>query len=144
MNERDSPVMSEHVLSLNQLRNWAHSTSKNHGFHDPSPTVGESVALMHSELSELLEDHRKGREPNEVFYVRKVDVTLLVGMTKVEIECNRDDSDAKLSGIPSELADCIIRCLDFAGQHNIDIESVLIEKMKHNESRPYRHGGKKL
>jgi NTP pyrophosphatase (non-canonical NTP hydrolase) len=49
-----------------------------------------------------------------------------------------------MSGVPSELADVIVRCLHFAGYHGIDIEAALIEKMIYNESRPYRHGGKKL
>jgi len=33
--------------------------AKEHGFKDAS--IGEDIALMHSELSEALEDHRAGK-----------------------------------------------------------------------------------
>ena len=140
------PDSDRRNLPLNALRDWAHKNSRDHGFHSPSPTVGESVALMHSELSELLEDYRKGRKPNEVFYTMKINIQspTIDGNIPYEVVCGKDDKKAKLCGIGSELADCMIRCLDFAGQHNIDIEKILIEKMIYNESREYRHGGKKL
>ena len=43
-----------------------------------------------------------------------------------------------------ELADTIIRILDMVGEHNINIGKVILNKMEHNKTRPYRHGGKKL
>ena len=52
-----------------------------------------------------------------------------------------EDGD-KPCGIPSELADVVIRILDFCESKNIDLESIIIEKMKYNESRPYKHGNK--
>jgi NTP pyrophosphatase (non-canonical NTP hydrolase) len=42
------------------------------------------------------------------------------------------------------LADVIIRILHFSGKHGIDIEQAVREKMLYNESRPMKHGGKKL
>lgn len=44
----------------------------------------------------------------------------------------------------NKLADVVIRLLDICGYLNIDLEAAIIEKMRFNESRPYRHGGKKL
>jgi NTP pyrophosphatase (non-canonical NTP hydrolase) len=48
------------------------------------------------------------------------------------------------TGIPTEMADELIRVLHFCGKHGIDIEKAVIEKMAFNDSRPYKHGGKKI
>jgi len=133
------------MKSLNQLRDECYKNSKDHGFHDPpGKSVGDDVALMHSELSELLEDFRNGRKPNEAYYVRKVQVFHDDMPYKIEVPCEKDHPDAKPCGIPSEIADVIIRAFDFCGKHNIDIERAVEEKMAFNRSRPYRHGNKAL
>ena len=43
-------------------------------------------------------------------------------------------------GVAEELADCIIRILDYCGGKNIDIVSALERKTEVNKSRPYKHG----
>lgn len=48
----------------------------------------------------------------------------------------------KPEGIPSELADIIIRVLDICAANGIDIAAAIADKMAFNETRPYRHGGK--
>lgn len=45
-------------------------------------------------------------------------------------------------GIPSELADVIIRILDMCGKYGIDIGAMIAEKHEFNKTRPYKHGGK--
>lgn len=50
----------------------------------------------------------------------------------------------KPEGIAVELADCMLRILDWCGKNNIDIEAILREKQEYNKTRPYRHGGKAL
>ena len=52
-------------------------------------------------------------------------------------------ADEKPEGIAAELADVIIRVLDYCAYAGIDIENVLEVKHEYNKSRPYRHGGKK-
>ncbi len=89
-----------------------------HGFTDA--TAGEDIALMHSELSEALED------------VRNVKWEMVL------------DEKGKPTGVPSELADTVIRIFHFCGKHNIDLAAAVNAKMKYNESRPYKHGGKVL
>jgi hypothetical protein len=39
-----------------------------------------------------------------------------------------------------EVADLIIRALDFSGRRNLRIGEALQAKMKYNESRTYKHG----
>lgn len=52
-------------------------------------------------------------------------------------------ADEKPEGIAVEMADCIIRILDWCGKEGIDIDRIISTKHEYNKSRPYRHGGKK-
>ena len=92
------------------------------GWHDTERGVPELLCLIHSEISEALEEHRNGREPNEIYF-------------------NSDKPD-KPEGIPIELADAIIRIADFCGLHNIDLSEAIKVKHNYNKTRTYRHGQK--
>ena len=50
----------------------------------------------------------------------------------------------KMEGVPSELADVVIRIMDLAEYYGIDLEKVIAEKHTFNKTRPFKHGGKKL
>lgn len=138
--------------SLNELRDEAHMTAVAHGFKDAS--VGEDVALFHSEASELLENHRDGDLPHEVWYETKVpayhgngepitvDGKQLTVITRSHRATTNEGHLLKPCGIPSELADIIIRVLHFSGKHGVDIEKAVIEKMAYNATREFRHGNK--
>lgn len=86
---------------------------------DRSP--GELIALMHSELSEALEEYR--HDPD----VRKTYI-----------------KNAKPEGFFVELADCMIRILHMAELYEVKISDALLMKMEYNEMRPVRHGGKTI
>ena len=106
-------------MSLNELAKEAHQISVEHGWWDKEPTFGELVALMHSELSEALEEYRNKR-PMRYYNCQKPE------------------------GVAVEMADCIIRILDWAGHEGVDLDAIIHEKMDYNRTRSYRHGGKKL
>lgn len=105
---------------INELVERAHKNSVEHGFWDKEKNFGEVISLMHTELSEAFEEYRKGKGFNENYY----------------------EEDGKLCGIPSELADVIIRVFDFCGGYDINLEKIILEKMDYNEKRPYKHGKK--
>lgn len=80
----------------------------------------EQVALMHSELSEAVEELRNGHAPDHEYY----------------------REDGKPEGFGVELADCVIRILDTCERYGINLEALIDEKHRFNKTRPYRHGGK--
>lgn len=111
-------------MKINDCVNEAYTNAKEKGWHDKQRTIGDLICLMHSELSEALEEHRNGRSPDEIYF-------------------NNSKPD-KPEGIPIELADCVVRIFDFCGLYGIDLQHALRIKMDYNTSRPYRHGDKKV
>lgn len=128
-------VDSEELVSmLNKLSKEIHQDVLDHGFYDPPPDFGLAIALMHTELSEALEEWRNHHEPTEIYHStshQEVDIetAVLYGW--------------KPEGIPIELADVIIRVLDTCAYYDIDIERALRLKMEYNRMRPPKSGGKK-
>mgnify|MGYP001608356455 CR=1 FL=1 len=111
-------------MSLNELAAQARAIAVSKGWEDGHRSFGDIIALMHSELSEALEEHRSGRGATEIYY--------------------RAEAPDKPEGIPIELADTFIRILHFVGQHEIDFDRAVDLKMSYNATRPHRHGGKTI
>ena len=93
--------------------------AKSKGWWDEDRGIPELIALMHSELSEALEEYRDGNSFNVRF-----------------------DGDKPL-GFTVELADVLIRIFDMAGKYELDLDYALEQKIKYNSTRNYRHGNKK-
>jgi len=113
-------------VSLNVIRDIATATANKNGFTEA--TVGEDIALMHSELSEALEDWRIGKGVTEVWYDH----------TKAY------NGVPKPCGIPIEMCDVILRIAHFAGRWGIDLARYAHQKAHYNEQRPPMHGGKRI
>ncbi len=130
--------------------------AKKSGFVGQS--LPEFVALVHSELSEALEEHRDHRRPDEVWYSRhsstvEYAMRMELGLAEGDplpkgcnprVPCKKGDPGAKPEGIPSELADVVIRCCHYAGANGIDLAEAVEEKAFYNSTRPHKHGGKAL
>lgn len=103
--------------TLNELAQEIHQNAKDHGWWYEERNIGELLCLVHSEVSEAMEDYRNS--------------CMTTWM----------DGD-KPCGFPSELADVIIRVLDMSAALGIDIEKEVTQKLAYNKTRPYRHGNK--
>ena len=110
-------------MRLRELQAQAFNASKAKGFHSTEKLdEWKALALLHTEVSEAIEEVRKpDYEPTRTYY----------------------REDGKPEGLPSELADVLIRVCDTAGALGIDLETAISEKMAFNATRPPRHGGKR-
>jgi len=115
----DLPVLSEEEViaynGLNTAMDLAHRTAVNAGWYYNLTTgqeikrnFGEVLALMHSELSEALEAHRKSL---------------------------KSDKLPNAMGEEEEFADCIIRIFDTARANGYDVAGAFILKNRFNQSR---------
>lgn len=97
------------------LTHAVHANAVEHGWWEEDRGT-EPLLLMHTEISEAVEALREGNPESK-----------------------------KIPGhshVAEELADVVIRVLDYCGKHNINIGAAITAKHEFNRSRPYRHGGK--
>ncbi len=101
--------------TLNALASHCHQLAKSAGWYtdirtgEPiEPEVGTRYALFHSEISEVFEARRKNL---------------------------MDDHLKDRKGEEVELADAIIRIMDYAGFYKLDIGGALVDKLYYNRHR---------
>lgn len=115
---RTIPELITEVSEVNQANGWRDA---------PPPAGFEAVhsiallALISTEVSEAIEEIRNGHAPAKAY-----------------------TQDGKPEGVPSELADIVIRCFDFADIHGIDLDAAITQKIAYNRTRTHRHGDKAL
>jgi len=103
-------------MTIGKLQEKVHRIAVEHGWWDNQRSTGEALMLIVTELAEAMEAYRIGNPQSDV----------IPGFSRLE----------------EELADVIIRVLDFAGGTGLDLEGAIESKVSYNETRPYRHGGK--
>lgn len=104
------------IKTFENIQCEVHENAVKHGWWDSERENGTCIALMHSELSEALEAMRKGNP--------------------------QDAHCPEFDAVTVELADCIIRIMDFAGKNHLPVASAIVHKHRHNIERPFMHGGK--
>lgn len=127
---------------FNEIAKEIHQNAVEHGWWDEERSFGDIVALCHSELSEALEEYRSC----SLMEWHKCELNLFSCNKELCPHGNVDNpcKCRKPEGIAVEMADCIIRILDWFGKEGLDADRIIREKMEYNKTRPYRHGGKKL
>ena len=107
--------------------------------------TGQRLALITSEVSETLEADRHNKSFTEDFQKNLAHGLDPLRWKKEFLE-EIDDNAYKQRFLlikdtkEDEIADVIIRCLDFCGANNIDIDFHVQAKLKFNKLRAYKHG----
>lgn len=96
------------VQVLDLLQQTCYRLSKDAGWHDNPREDGTMIALIHSEISEALEGIRKNLNDDHLTSRKMVEV---------------------------ELADAVIRIMDYAGSRGLDVAGALVEKLEYNLNR---------
>lgn len=119
-------MVANYAQTIDELAQEISQIAEQKGFWDYNGDIGElgilplKLALIHSEVTEALDVHRKeyddtDEDPNS-------------GMTDMQEE-----------DFAEEVADVIIRALDVAGYFGWNIGDVILHKVNVNRSRPHRH-----
>lgn len=85
------------------------------------------LALITTEVTEAIEEIRHNHAITETYYLN-----------------TEPEDNPKPEGVPSELADVVIRCLSLAGEIGLDLGAIIVEKLAYNETRAQKHGGKAI
>lgn len=110
------------MRTLSEIQAEVHALAVEKGWYEDAPEATDPVWLaarlanVHGEVSEALECVRDG------------DMHVSVGVT------------GKPCGLPTELADIVIRTCDLAGSLGIDLEAAVRQKHEFNKTRPHKHG----
>jgi len=102
------------IDAISHLQYVSHKVAIDHGFNSGNQDEAKTICLIHAELSEALEGLRHGNPPS--------------------------DHIPEYSAVEEELADVIIRVMDYAEGKNYDIANAIVAKIQYNTNRPYKHG----
>lgn len=151
-NEREKNMTN----TLAELEQQVYEVNEVNGWFEEDRTVGEDIALLHSEVSEMLEAYRDHglADYSTVKYDNLTQASdravEIIGRmhheqaTDEEIFYLAAEGLAKPEGFGSEAADVLIRLLDTCRRRGVNLEYEVQRKLAYNATRGHRHGGKRL
>ena len=90
------------------------------------------VGLIMSEGAEALEELRSGRPVDQNYYTHNG--------VETDFSTRGNNELNKPEGVPSEIADIVIRCFDFADEAGFSLINMILEKLAYNDTRSRLHG----
>ncbi len=93
----------------NKVAKEVYKNAVNHGFWTDEVNDGERMALIHAEISEALEALRQNNPSSNKII--------------------------EYSNLEEELADAVIRIMDYAFGKDLDIPGAILAKIEYNQSR---------
>lgn len=142
--ENKGETTMENKMSISEIQAAVHECARKHGWWDVwdkegKPARGrDPLSLLMLVVTELAEAAEEFRAPNSdvraLYYVENGEKHLCIAADF--------PADKKPEGFGVELADAMIRIMDMAGANGIPLEDFILLKMRYNETRAYRHGGK--
>ncbi len=128
-------------MNWNEFAKEVHQNAVDHGWYDDDVTIARIVVMCHSELSEAVEEYRN-RRPMLYFPCNAGGVCVDDMPPEKHLECGSRVIDSehqevackarskKPEGIAVELADCIIRILDWFGEEGLSADALVAEAPK--------------
>lgn len=136
------------LTHINEIAEAAHNNAKEKGFWEEGQNIPKHLLLIISELTEAMEADRKNKfsvcgsltkAAAEIYPDRNLE---LIAIEEPTLFAKLFEEHVK-DTFEDELADSLIRILDLCASRNIDIKWHINMKMHYNNTRTYKHGGKK-
>lgn len=167
MTDAPAPLSDEVFESLRALQNFCYQNARSKGFHEAADDLhneftrasfgdnetlekvlrdakadraGNRLMLIVGEANEAHDEIRKGYAPDFEWVSYPKSLVDEVGEERAAELFAEKGLLPKPEGVPSEIADIVIRCFDFSGEHGIDLSDVIRRKMAYNASRERLHG----
>lgn len=128
-------MVKGYETAVDVLKNKAHNMAKEKGFWEDGENRnrGELLALIHAEVSEALECHRKDQRCANATVIKAI-------KTENDDEFKEIMRNKVKDTYENEIADVFIRLFDLCGAEDINILAHINAKMRYNAMRPHKHG----